>query len=204
MNNLIESGNLLNAKGHIISGVSGLLTGRSANDVIGAIRNVGPAEVVVDAVDMAWLTTTAAAAATGSLAFGWLKVPGFTVLASTGARGTEPVPVRKRNSEHRVLPAVLTDVRDDAAVQVEIADTGALSGLTVSPALVFADPQDILIPELVVSGATGIYQGKKLWTPWNNVPLTLGPDEGLVFFALTAFPGSLVGRFFLAADVHIA
>jgi hypothetical protein len=204
MNNLIESGNLLNAKGHIISGVSGLLTALAANAVVAAIRNVGPAEVVVDSVDQAFLTTTAAAAATASLAFGWCKVPGFSALLDTGARATEPVPVRKRNSEHRVLPSVLIDVRDDAAVQVEIANTAALSGLTISPALVTDDPQDILVPELIVSGSTGIYQGRTHWAPHNNIPMTLAPNEGLVFFALTAFPGTLVGRYFMGADVHIA
>lgn len=189
----------------MIPGWTGLLAaGLAANQILAAIRNVGPGELIVDSVEMGFITTTVATAA-ASVAFGFYKVTGFTALSNAGARVAEPVPVRKRNSQHRVLPFAFTDVADDTAVQVEVANTAGLSGLTGGAAL-FDDPLDTLICRSVLAATTPtyLYEGACLWQPRNGIPFTLGPDEGLVFANLQAFPAALVGRFGIHVDVRLA
>lgn len=206
-NNLIEVGRLNYAKSHMISGFSGALTGLAANAVVAAIRNIGPAELIVDSVDMGFTTTTGTGAApAGSLAFGLYKVPGFTALTNAGARATPPAPVRKRNAEHFALPAAaVVDPKFDTAVQVQVGGVAALTGLTLSPALVVDDPQAIWVAETIALAANTLYEGsERAWEPRNHIPFTLGPDEGLVFTTRFAFPGTLAGQFFFGVDVHIA
>ena len=206
--NLQEDGRLVYSKSHIIAGWTNLLAAGSvgAAGVVAAVRNIGPAELIVDGVEMGFITTTVATAA-GSVGFAFYKVPGFTALSNAGARATAPVPVRKRNADHFALPAAtVVDPRFDTAVQVQVADVGPLSGLTISPALVAGDPQDVLICRSVLAATTPtyIYEGDSIWVPKNRIPLTLGPDEGLVFASLQALPAALVGRFGFSADVRIA
>ena len=207
-NNLIEVGRLTYSKGHIISGLSGALTALSASAVVAAIRNVGPAEVIVDSIDQAFMTTVAASTA-GSLAFGVYKVPGFSALLGTGARAVAPVAVRKRISDHFALPAntlLQNDPKFDTAVQAQVGSTTALSGLTLSPALVVDDPQAVMVCNAVNNAAAGafLHNGRSRWEPRNHIPMTLGPSEGLVFTTIEAFPTTLAGRYFFSVDLHIA
>src|SRR5262245_28433342 len=196
-NNFQEDGRLVYSKNHIVSGWTNLLAaGLGAAQPIAAMRNVGPAEIVVDGVEMGFVTTTLATAAS-TLAFAFYKVPGFTALGAGNGRATPPLPVRKRNSDHRVLfPSNAASVAagdlgpaHDTFLEVQISDTAALSGITVSPAVVTGDPQDVLICRTVLAATTPtyLYEGDSVWTPKQRVPLTLGPNEGLIFQTLQAF-----------------
>lgn len=206
-NNLLENGRLVYCKSHLIPGRTNLITGIAANGIIGAIRNVGPAELIVAAVDMSFITTTPSSA-TGSVSFAFYKGVAFTALGSGGARAAEPVPVRKRTNDHRVLlPAPIANVNDpeDTFVVVEVSDTAVLSGLTVTAPL-FDDPLAVLIPSRAVGTTDAImsFDGQRRWTPGNRVPITLEPNEGIIFTVQQAFPTGLIGRFGFCADVHIA
>lgn len=206
-NSVIETGRLIYSKCHTVGAWSGPgTTAIAANAVVGAIRNVGPAELLVDSIDMAWFTTVVSTVAPLSMAFAVYKVPGFTALANTGARVVPPVPVRKRTADHIVLPAANNgDPKFDTAVQVQVALTGALTGLTLSPALLADDPLAVFIPRTVLIGATAaIYEGQYRWEPKDWVPETLGVDEGLVFTSRAAFPTSVAGQFFMGAELRIS
>lgn len=204
-NAVIEPGRLIYTKNHVICGLSGLLTGITAGQVVAAYRNIGPAEVNVDSIDMAFFTTTPSSAQTQSLPFGVYKVPGFTAMTNAGARATPPAPVRKRNADHILLPAAAnTDPKFETAVQVQVGGVGALTGLTLSPALLADDPIDIFTPRMVPAGTTSLYEGDHRWEPKDWVPLTIGPDEGIVFTSILAFPAALVGRFSFGSEVRLA
>lgn len=170
MNNLQESGNCINAKAHVIPGRTNLITGLAANAIVAAIRNLGPGELIVDQVEMGFLSTVASSTALAGLGFGFYKVSGFTALTNAGARAAEPVPVRKRNQDHRVLPAAFTDVKDDTAVQVEVSDTAALTGATIAPAPLFDDPLGFLIcMSTLVTATSQLFEGQSVWEPREGI-----------------------------------
>jgi hypothetical protein len=202
-NNLIETGRCVYAKSHLIAGRTNLITGLAANGIIAAIRNIGPAELIVDSLDM-WFVTTTPSSAAGAVTFAFYKGVGFTALGGGGARAAEPVPVRKRTNDHRVLNPTLL-LGDDTAVQVEVSDTAVLSAVTITAAL-FDDPLGVLVP-VRSNGTTDAIQswdGQTRWEPRNGIPITLEPDEGVIFTTQQAFPPALVGRFGFCADVRIA
>lgn len=211
-NNLIENGNVWNAKGHIIAGRTGLLAagGILANSIVAAIRNIGPQELVVTAVEQHFVTTTLATAGT-SVGFGFVKVSGFTALANTAARATPPAPVRKRNADHQLLhpssaaALAVNAPTPDTLVQVQVSATAPLSGATIAPTPLFDDPLGVLICcGRQQADAAAAFEGQSFWQPRSGIPLTLGNDEGLVFFALDALPAALVGRFGIGVEVHVA
>lgn len=209
-NNLQENGRLVYAKGHMIGAFSGLLAGIAANGILGAIRNIGPQELIIDNVEMAFYTTTPiAAAASRSQVFAWYKVP-LTALSNAGARGTAPVPVRKRTLDHFVLlptanAGPVVRAPEDTFVAAQVANTTVLTGATITGgiALFQDDPMDVLVCNTQTAAAS-IIEGQTRWEPKNGIPFTLEPDEGLIFTARTAFEGALAGVFNFNADVRIA
>jgi hypothetical protein len=204
-NHLLENGRLVNVKSHVIPGRTGVITGIAASGIIGAIRNVGPEELIVSAVDMSFMTE-AASSAFGGVGFGVHKISGFSALAATGARAAAPLPLRKRTNDFTaLLPAGTGVPLNDTLVFVEVSDTAVLSGLTVSPAAVLTDPFGVLIPRRsFISATVCAFDGQSRWTPGNKVPISLTSDEGLVFTSLNAFPTTLSGRFAFGVDVHFS
>lgn len=212
-NNLIETGRLVYSKGHLIGARSGALTGLAANAIVGAIRNAGPAELIVDSVDMAFYTTTPGSVLTAGVAFAFYKVAQFTVMGSTGARAAAPVPVRKRTLDHQLLLAAQPSNpsgKDDTFAQVQVGGTAAVTGHTIGAGGVVPvpdDPSGVLVCQPVNVSATFVlvqFNGQSRWDPKNWIPITLGPDEGIVFSTQLAFPASLAGVFSFCADAHIA
>lgn len=204
-NFIIENGRLVYAKGNVFGGLTGALTGLAANAIVAALRNVGPAELVIDSVDMAFATVTPSSVQTSGLMFALYKVPGFTALSNAGARATPPVPVRKRNNDHIVIPTTNNlDPKFDTAVQCQVGGTAALTGITQSPALVVDDPQWTFSPRMVAAGTAALFDGQERWEPKNMIPLSLGVDEGLIVTARLAFPTALAGQFFIGIDTRLA
>lgn len=209
-NNLIEVGRCCYAKGHVAGGWSGAITGLAANAIVYAARNVGPAEVMVDAVDLAFATTAQATASTG-IAFAIHKVP-ITALTNAGARATPPLPVRKRNTDHKVLQAANPPgdpgAGFDTLLQVQIASTTALTGATITGGLATFqdDPQGVFVPGAAGTGAanTLLFYGQSRWDPRNGIPLTLGLDEGLIVVSRLAMPAGLAGQLYVGPDLRIA
>lgn len=209
-NNLIEVGRCVQAKGHVAGGWSGAITGLAVNAIVYAIRNIGPAEVMVDAVDLAFATTAAGTTATG-IAFALHKVP-ITALANAGARATPPLPVRKRTRDNIVLqptnPPGDPGAGFDTLLQVQIANTGALTGATITGGIATFqdDPQGAFSPAgaSVAAGTGLVFFGQYRWEPRNGIPLTLAPDEGIVVLSRLAFPTTLAGQLFVAPDLRIS
>jgi hypothetical protein len=189
-NNLIENGRLVYCKGHWIGARSGLMTGIAAGGSVFGLRNVTNEELILSKLVMSWLTTTPFTAAQG-LAFAAYKATAFTVI-QTG--GITPNPTRKRVADHTALLP--------AEVEAVIADATALTGsaFTVDA----DDPLSVLSTSLAVASATGINFGQDVWTPGNQVPLSLGPDEGVVVLVQNAMLAAGVGRLYVGADVHKA
>lgn len=205
-NNTIETGRVVHAKGHIAGGWTGAITALTANNIVYAARNVGPAEVIVDSVDMAFVTSVAATAASG-IAFGLHKVS-ITALSNSGARATPPAPVRKRNTDHKLLQAANPPgdpgAGFDTLLQVQIAAATPLSGATIVGTFL-DDPVGVFAPTPSAPGAAVlVFGGSYRWEPRNGIPLTLGPDEGIVVVSRLAFPTALAGNLFVSPDLRIA
>lgn len=209
-NNLIEVGRCVQAKGHVAGGWSGSMTGLAANALVYAARNAGPAEIIVDAVDLAFVTDVLSTAAPAGIAFGIHKVP-MTALTNAGARATPPAPVRKRTLDAFLLQP--SNVQDkgrgfDGALDVQIAGAGALTGATITGgiALFQDDPQGVFVPLAVVNAAASalMFCGQYRWEPRNGIPLTLEPDEALIVISKNAFPTTLAGKLFASPDLRIS
>lgn len=198
-NNLIENGRLIYAKSHIIAGRSGVLpSGLAADAIVGAIRNIGTEELIVDAVDMAFWSITDATAP-GGAQFAFYKVSGLTVLPATGQRATPPVPVRKRTADFTLLDPAL-----DASCS--ISGVVALTGGTPATPTAVDDPLGVLICTQQSSVLTTAYavQGSKRWDPKNWIPITLQTNEGIYFTNMQTLPTALTGKFAYAVDVRRA
>jgi hypothetical protein len=209
-NNLIEVGRCVQAKGHVAGGWSGSMTGLAANAIVYALRNVGPSELLVDSVDLAFVTNAQATAATG-IAFALHKVP-ITALANTGARATPPAPIRKRTADCKALNAANPPgdpgAGFDLLLQVQIAGVGALTGATITGGIAAFqdDPQGVFVPVAAGTGAasTLLFCGQYRWEPRNGIPLTLAADEGIVIVSRLAFPLSLAGQLYVGPDLRIS
>lgn len=187
-NNLIENGRLVYAKGHWLGARSGLLTTVAADASVWGLRNIGPEELIVSKLYLEWLTTTPFTAAQG-LAFAVYKATAFTAI-QTG--GITPNPTRKRVADHTVL----------ADYEAVIANAAALAGSSFTVDL--DDPICVLSTELAVAAATGINWGEECWTPGNQIPITLGSNEGLVAVVQNTMGAGGVGRLYVGADLHRA
>lgn len=207
-NLVIEPGRLIYAKSHLLGGFSGALNGLAANAVMGAIRNAGPSEIVVDSCEYGFGTTAAASAGTQSLMIAMYKVEQFTALTNAGARATPPVAVRKRSNDCRALtPANDGDPKFETAVECQVGATTPLTGLTVGGGgIVVSDPQDVLLCDQWNNAAAGafFYSGQKKWQPANLIPLVLAPNEGIVFATRLAFGTGLAGNFWFVADLRLS
>lgn len=208
-NNCIDNNRANFSKVHLLGARTGVLTALAANAVVAAIRNVGPGEVMLDQLELAFFCT-AGSGSLVTLAWGLYKVDGFTVAPATGARAPDPVPIRRRTNDHqRLFPsqAALTAAgirgqAPDTFLEVKVGDTGALSGGTFN-APVFADPLWTLASGSITN-TSQVANAQGVWWPRNGIPITLEPDEGLLIAAQLAFTGTLAGHLALAADLRIA
>jgi|SRR5262245_3390478 len=211
-NAVIEVGRCIYAKSHIIGARTASLAAATigvANAVCAAIRNIGPQELSVDSIEQGFITTTSATAFTG-IGFAVYKVTGFTVLPATGGRTTAPdppLPIRKRTLDHfelrpAVLAATVVNIPDTFA-SVQIATTAALTGGTFT-APEFADPIANFIPPVSLSATNATFAGVQKWEPKNNIPISLAPNEGLIFVNQVAWPTALTGIYSIGVDVRIA
>lgn len=186
--NLLDKDTLLGARGHMIGGSSGLMTGLAASAIVASVRNASASELEVSQITMSFFTTTFATVLSG-VSFAAYKVEGFTASPTSG-RAVAPVPMRKRTEDHPVL----------AAVEVVIANTAALvAGTPAAPAV--DDPWHVLPCNAALVVNAIAYQGQTLWEPKHQA-LSLRADEGLMFLCQAAFPTSLVGRFTIGLEVH--
>lgn len=188
-NNLIENGRLVYCKGHWLGARSGLMTTIAADAAVFAMRNTSVEELIVSKLMLEWLTTTPFTAAQG-LAFAAYKATSFTVFGAHG--GIVPNAIRKRVGDHTVLAEV------DAAV----ANAAALANLTFT--IDNDDPFACLTTGVAVAAATGINFGEEIWTPGNQVPITLGTNEGIVVTVQNTMGAAGVGRLYVGLDVHRA
>lgn len=195
-NNAIEDGRIIYAKGHFAGARSGLLTGVAADAAVYALRNVNQGvnltteELVVDSVKMAFVTTTSATGAQ-QLAFSLYKATGFTAILTGGKTVT---PIRKRTADNIVLPTT--------QVQIAIANAGALAGAAFT--IDAEAPLETLICDLdLTSAAGGATSGTTLWTPFDGIPISLGPDEGLIVTCQVAMGAALVGRLYVTPELRL-
>jgi hypothetical protein len=188
-NNLIENGRLVYAKGHWLGARSGLMSLIAADAAVFALRNTSIEELVLSKFVMDFLTTTPFAAAQG-LAFALYKATAFTAFGATG--GITPVPTRKRVGDHALL----------AEYDAAIANAAALANLTFVADM--DEPLAVLSTEIAVASATGINHGRAEWEPGNQIPLTLGTNEGVVVVVQNTMTGGGVGRLYVGADLHRA
>lgn len=188
-NNLIENGRLVYAKGHWLGARSGLMTTIAADAAVFALRNTSIEELVLAKFVMDFLTTTPFTAAQG-LAFSLYKATAFTVFGAHG--GITPVPTRKRVGDHTLL----------AEYDAAIANAAALANLTFTVDL--DEPIATLSTEVAVAAATGLNQGHVEWEAGNQIPLTLGTNEGVVVVVQNTMGAAGVGRLYVGADLHRA
>lgn len=189
-NNLLENGRLVYCKSHWIGARSGLMTTIAADASVYGLRNINNEELVVSKIMLEWLTTTPFTAAQG-LAFAAYKATAFTAI-QTG--GITPNPVRKRVGDHTALAAT--------EVEVVIANAAALTGSAFTIDL--DDPVAVLSTDVAVATTAGINWGEEIWTPGNNVPISLGANEGIVVVVQNTMGGGGVGRLYVGVDVHKA
>lgn len=195
-NNAIEDGRIIYAKGHFAGARSGLLTGVAADAAVYALRNVNQGanltteELVIDSLSMAFVTTTPATAGQ-QLAFSFYKATAFTAILTGGKTVT---PVRKRTADNIVLPTT--------QVQIAISNAAALAGAAFT--IDAEAPIDTLICDMDITAApAGVSSGKSLWTPFDGIPISLGPDEGLIVTCQVAMGAALVGRLYVTPELRL-
>jgi hypothetical protein len=188
-NNLIENGRLVYCKSHWIGARSGLMTVIAADAFVWALRNSSVEELVVTKLMIEWLTTASFTAAQG-LAFAAYKATGMTAFGATG--GIIPNPTRKRVGDHTVL----------GEFEAAISNTAALANVTAT--IDNDDPFAVLSTSLAVPTTASINFGEEVWTPGNQVPITLGTNEGIVITVQNTMAAGGVGRLYVGADVHRA
>lgn len=193
-NNLLENGRLVYCKSHWIGGVSGNLTAVAAQALVYGLRNITNEELVVSKFVMKFFTTTPFTTPQG-VGFALYKA---TLVTADFSGGIAINPTRKRVGDHTLLAATETSV--------QIANAGALAG---GGTVTFDadDPLDVMIcsgNNPTAAATTADEHGESVWTPGNNVPISLTANEGLVVVPLVAMGAGGVGKLFVGVDVHKA
>lgn len=193
-NNLIENGRLVYCKSHWIGGVSGALTAVAAQALVYGLRNITNEELVVSKFVMKFFTTVPFTAPQG-LGFALYKA---TLVSADFSGGIAINPTRKRVGDHVLLPVTETSV--------QIANAGALAGGGTF-AFDADDPIDVMTcgsNNPTAAATTADMRGESVWTPGNQVPISLTANEGLVVVPLVTMGAAGVGKLFIGVDVHKA
>lgn len=193
-NNLIENGRLVYCKSHWIGGVSGALTAVAAQAIVWGLRNITNEELIVSKVVQKVFTTTPFTTPQG-LGFALYKA---TLVTADFSGGIAINPTRKRVGDHTPLAASETSAM--------IANAGALAG---GGTITFDadDPLDVMVcagNNPTAAATTADEHGESVWTPGNNVPLSLTANEALIIVPLVTMGAAGVVKLFVGADVHKA
>lgn len=196
-NNLLEVGRLVYSKPYLISAQSDARAWSEVDTpgMIFNLRNISNEEIVISKLDAGFYTTTLSSAQPVAVAAGWYKTVNHTVLAATGARAFPITFNRRRRADVEVFPA--------ADAEAAIAGAAALTGATFQFNGQVNDPIHQLICDIPV-GAIVAVSGRSSWDFRDGIPLSLGPNEGLVFLNRVAFSAGLQGRFNIGVEFHRA
>jgi hypothetical protein len=192
----LKESNFQDAQGIVIPLLSGAMTGIAAGADVAAICNLGTRPIVIDAIRIRWVTTTAFASAQ-ALAFRVNKVYGFTAVHTGGT----PVAVQAHYNFQGGITKTMGGVDVAVGDRIPLTEISSVIASTAAITTATYTAEDTDEPEVFAVGAgstlPGVYEVYKV-----PVPIVLTQFTGLVVNNHILLGASGVGNLFVGVDAH--